>query len=215
MALTTVTIPTYPDVPQMAGVPPVLVNPAVSDAEAVASVALVNAAELYLQQSIASQWGVFDANGNQLFPNAHPMELSPVRDVSIVTAPQENGAFTSYNRVYAPKQAKYQLVCDGSLQSYTPQFGIPQDATSVRAQFVSQVDALIESDEIYSLSSPELTFTNMNATHYDFVRKNATIIYVDIWFQEVRLQASEQFTQTATPAGQPTTHVGKVQLTSV
>ena len=126
----------------------------------------------------------------------------------IATAPQEQGAFLSYNKVSTPFQGRVTYIISGS--------------QSQRAQFIAQVQSAKDAtpprtNAIFSLVMPEYSFPSCTVTHFDFrrtARNGVSMFAVDIWVEEVRITGLAAYSNTATPAGAAQTNSGTVQPTT-
>lgn len=201
MALPVTPWPEYPDVPPMAGVPQLP-----GFAAGIQATNIVAAVFASSDSDLLSgvHWGVYDDTGANAFPMASFYGAEEVQGFSIPIAPLENGAFTSYNKVQQPREIRVRLVCDGSLGTV--------------ASFIAAIEAAIRSLDLYSVVTPDASYVSMNPVHQSISRSassGASMVAADLVFQQVRITAQQAFTQTATPAGQPTTVTGGVQTSPV
>ena len=202
MALTAVSVPAVADVPIAAGVPLMSGTSLVGGLEATGSVTLLSAAGSLIR-SLGGQWGIFDSAGATQVLTGSVLGLDYTRDFRISDAPLEQGAFTSYNKVRTPFTARVLISCDGT--------------GGTLSTFLKTLDMLVAALTLYSVVTPEITYPSVNVVHYDYRRETSrgvSKIDADVFLQEVRVTATQQYTSTATPAGQPNTTVGTVQTTS-
>jgi hypothetical protein len=156
----------------------------------------VFAASIAPIQAIASLLGV---------PNILPVMASTVdfvfsQDWPISNYPQEQGAFQSYDKVTLPFDVKLKLACGGSISN--------------RQAFLNTCLAIANSFALFDVVTPEITFTSVNCTHIDWprsARRNNTLIEVDLWFQEISVSASAEFTTTQQPGDAAPQSLGNVQ----
>lgn len=204
-----VTVPRYPDVPRASGVPPVLRNIA-----AVANPIIILAADaVQLLGIFSAQWGIFDQGGQPVAIADSVLGVDFRKEFRISNYPQEPGAFQSYNKVETPYDAKVTLACGdaGSL------FSFPGSQVARRTAFLSAIDAAVASLDLYAVITPEFTYESANLIHYDYrrsARGGASLLEVDIWLEEVRVTATADFTNTASPAGANPANGGAVQPTA-
>lgn len=210
MAIVPTPKPTYPDVPVAPGVPPVLrqagatqatIVQLASDAISVAQLFLapqwgiydlygnpVLASSSTISQIVASVAGtlgqigsLFGLSGDASFAcSVGGLEFH--QDYRISNAPQEQGAFLSYNKVQEPFV--------GRVTFYVG------DSPSQRAGFLATVSALCASLQLYSLVMPEATYPSVNLTHYDFRRtaeSGVSLLAVDVWCEQVRVSGTTAF----------------------
>lgn len=138
-------------------------------------------------------------------PNINPATASFIdfeygQDWPISNAPQEQGAFQSYDKVTLPFDVKVRVASGGS--------------PSVRQAFLSTCLSIANSLSLFDVVTPEMTFTSINCTHIDFRRtaeRGLTLIVVDLWFQWINESASTQFTNTQQPGDSGQQALGNVQ----
>jgi hypothetical protein len=206
--------PQYPDVPQSPGVPPLLRqagnvqnNIGLLASDAVSVLRLFNPA----------QWGLFDSSGQPAFGTpgggivsaalqvlgAGGQSVGDIEyrlDYRIATAPQEMGAFLSYNKVSTPFNGRVSYIVGG--------------LESQRGAFLQQVLAAEQALTLYSLVMPEITYPSCNVTHHDYRRtsqRGVALIVVDVWVEEVRISGTTQYSNTQQPSGANPTNGGTVQ----
>ena len=157
-------------------------------------------------------WGIFDQSGNPIIAvtDAAMVEVDSVgaveysRDYRISDAPQEQGAFESYNKVQVPFRA--------ILTFYV---------STTRFLFLSSIEAAVASLALYVVAVPEWSYPSANLTHYSYrrdVRGGVSLLRVDVWLEEVRIAlvqagSSGQINQgnTASTNAASPTHSGTVQ----
>ena len=135
------------------------------------------------------------------FPNIIPVSASTVefqfsQDWPISNYPQEQGAFQSYDKVTLPFDVKLRL------------------ASNAGQAFLQTCLGIANSLALFSVVTPELTFASVNCTHISWDRsaaRGATLIQVDLWFQQISVQAAAAYSNTQQPgvAGQQSS--GNVQ----
>lgn len=211
------TIP-YPDVPPYPGVP-ALVRAVDVPPEIQIGLGLTQALLLSALQS-QTQWGIFDAQGNQLgasdsgniierivtgsLLSTNAFEF--VKETRISDFPVEQGSFAAYNKVERPANPVVTLALAGS----------ELDRTS----FLNAINAACTSTELYSVVTPEVTYINYSIERYNYVRRaerGTTLLMVEISLKEIRqVSASYSSVQTSitnpqNPNAIPQTNGGIVQ----
>lgn len=205
-------------------------RPGVSGA---AVVGLIADAAQFIQLFQAPRWGIYDLYGTPVLASASTVQqlvasiegtLNQIgslfgiagsatfacsvgsmdfrRDYRLSTAPQEQGAFLSYNKVQDPFDGRVTFLVGGT--------------EAQRAAFLSTVDALAASMNLYALVMPEVTYPSVNVTHYDFrrtSRSGVSLLAVNVWVEQVRVSGTTAYsnTNTATPSGADRVNGGNVQ----
>lgn len=227
MAIAPTVKPQFPNVPQYPGAPVVPSSPGSTQNTVVSTVADIGQiANIFFPP----QWGLYTTDGSPvLTANAglSPTNLlssvnslasvngltslfngdaASVRSVEfrrtkrISTAPQEQGAFLSYNKVSDPFEGRVVYLQGGSNDD--------------RASFLQQVDQALNTLTLFLLVMPDYTYVNVNVVDYSYTRtsrKGMTLLEVEVQIEEVRIVGTAQFSSTATPAGASATNTGTVQ----
>jgi hypothetical protein len=202
------------DVPQAPGVPPLLNQ--IAGVQNTVVLLVADALEVVgLFQ--APQWGLFTQGGQPAFSQAGTGIVAEVLsalgpggqsvggvehrwDYRIATAPQEQGAFLSYNKVATPWEGRVTYIIGGT--------------AAQRGTFLQSVDAAAATLTPFNLVMPEYAYANCNVVHRDFrrtARNGITMFAVDIWVEQVRVTGTAAFTQTKTAAGANQVNGGTVQ----
>jgi hypothetical protein len=98
--------------------------------------------------------------------------------------PMEQGAFSSYDKVSTPFDARMRMVCSGN-------------ETMSREEFLDTIERMLREVEVYDLVTPDKTYPSMTLVHFDYRRESTngvTLLIVDAWFREVRITASSDYT---------------------
>ena len=221
MAIPVTPKPQFPNVPLAPGVPPIPRPNALAQTQN--NIVLLAAdAAILLALFIGPQWGLF-LNGAPAFESipgiggiaggtvnalaqllgASSLSVGQIEyrlDYRISTAPQEEGAFLSYNKVSTPFQAKVTYILGG--------------IAAARGAFLTAVQNYQASLTLLSLVMPEKTYPSCNVVHHDYrrsARNGVSMLIVDIWVEEVRVTGTAAFSDTATPAGADQLNGGTVQ----
>lgn len=194
---------------------------------------LADAADLTLSALLQPSWGIF-INGVPVIqpatilgsvasaligpvqqianligvPNIVPVMASTVefefaQDFPLSNYPQEGGAFQSYNKVTLPFDVKLKLASNGNGQGATG-----------RQAFLQTCLAIANSTALFDIMTPELVFASCNCSHIDWPRKadrNATLIEVELYFQQINNVQATNFTNTASPTSAGQQSLGNVQ----
>ena len=126
------------------------------------------------------------------------------RTKRISSAPQEEGAFMSYNKVSDPFQGRVVYLQGGSNDD--------------RASFLQQVDQALNTLTLFLLVMPDVTYPNVNVVDYSYQRtshKGMTLLEVEVQIEEVRVVGTAQYSQTETPSGASSVNSGTVQPATV
>lgn len=216
--------PAYPNVPQAAGVPTV---PRKQGSATLSNIVLLAAdAGSVVAALLQPQWGLFTADGEPAFsvsliPGLGSIATAIVSTVAsgvigtglstgeveyrfddrISTAPQEQGAFLSYNKVLNPFQGRVSYIVSG----LPPQ----------RGQFIATLQQYRSSLTLLSLVMPEYTFPSCNIVHGSIgprsAAKGVSMFVAELWVEEVRITGTAAYSNTQMPGGANQVNGGTVQ----
>ena len=182
-----VSVTTYPSIPSLPGVPPVVRDP-------LAAVAVVAAPVIQSFLSLFSQtWGVFDENGVQVLEPDSFLGIEFINAYNISSYPVEKGSFANYNKVNNPFYATVKLAKGGT--------------TEDRSAFLDALSEIAKSLDLYTIVTPEDTYSNVNLEQFDYYRETkdgAGIIIANCRFIEIREAQSEPSLKQAQTGQSPT-----------
>lgn len=143
-------------------------------------------------------WGVFGRNGQVIITADTVISLDFRKDWTVADYPLESGAFTSYDKVENPSEARIGFWSGGSLAN--------------RQALLRSIKTVAGDFNLYDIVTPEETFTNMNITHYDYRRVDGAAGYVSavVWLQQIRVTV-EASVSASEPNGASTVNDGQVQ----
>lgn len=160
---------------------------------------LVADAQIVLSLFAGPKWGI-GRNGFFSVISDSVLGVEFKRDWQVPNYPQEQGAFQSYNKVTMPFDARVSMSKGGT--------------NADRAAFLSTIDSMADSTELYDVVMPELVLRNANIVHYDYRRTDTNgigLLTVDIWLMEIRIAPSPAFSNTAQASGNDPKQDGTVQ----
>ncbi|GBQ07272.1 phage baseplate protein [Saccharibacter floricola] len=152
---------------------------------------------------------------------SHVETLEMSKSSTLSTAPQEDGAFLSYNKIKNPYQVTLRLICDGSesgnmWENMLPGFvrGLMGDGIdSVKKAFIKELDSIVDDTGLYYVSTPEKMYSNANIISYRIKRASdgtSDMLVIDITLQEVRSAKTSGWVKTKYPQGAPKQNTGTV-----
>lgn len=186
----------FPNVPDLPGVPPL---------KRKITSAVLAATPLFVKDlfsfGVAPTWGIFDSKGNLYLQPDSFLGMEYRNGCTVSDYPVEQGAFNTYNKVQTPFEATVSLAKGGEAAD--------------RAKFLLAVENIFATTNLYTIITPELTYSDVTITRYDYERRTrngANFIVAHIQFIQVR--------QNPTPGAysQPTAtsaaHQGQVSVLS-
>lgn len=188
----------------------------------------------------AKQWGIFKRERDsvpqkdvtvkatpsykmvRILGASHIETLGFYKSNTISSAPQEDGAFLSYNKVKNPYHVTLRMICDGSDSGHIWENILPGRVRTLMGRgfddtkkaFIKELDTIVDDTHLYHIKTPEKLYSNANIISYRFHRApdiSSTILMVDLIIQEVRNATSTGWKTTRTPAGAQKHYNGTVQ----
>lgn len=125
-----------------------------------------------------AQWGIF-LNGQPVVVADNVISFDFKQERILSTFPQEDGAFSTYDKVRVPYDARFQFSAGGSEAN--------------RQALLDSVEAIVDDLNLYDAVSPEKVYSSCNVVHYSYrrsARNGAAMIVVDVWLLQVPVTAS-------------------------
>ena len=195
MAMDPLTTPPFPDVPDEPGVPPVWRETGATPDQVDLS------GGVGAQGSPPEQlWGLFNAAGRQVLTPDSIISISYRNDSRISDYPQEQGAFSSYNKVATPFDI-HLVVAKGKTEND-------------RKLFLDEIEKARLSLELFYLITPEVTISGVSVVHASYSRNHshgANMLSIDIGLREVRVSGAQAFTSTKGASAAKPINNGSVQ----
>ena len=117
---------------------------------------------------------------------------------NISDAPQEEGAFISYNKVATPFTIRTRATTTN-----------PQN----RTQFLSDCETFLDDLKLYKFITPNAVYNDVNLISVDYHRGNDSgfsMISVDFVFREVRINKESRYESAKEPSGEKQKSSGQV-----
>lgn len=188
-------MPTFPNVPIAPGVPPVLRQAG----SVVQTFQLLTADAVTLLGGLFGlQWGIFQ-NGAPIIVPDTMVSLEYHREWTISNYPLEQGNFESYDKVQLPFEARVRIATGGSVAD--------------RGSFISQVESIAATLELYDIVTPERVYGNVNIESFEYRRtatQGAGMIVIDLHLIEIRQVVSQSFNNTQAASGASSQGQGQV-----
>lgn len=204
MPLPFLSVPQFPNIPDVLGVPPILRSLSFPPLPSLPSLMQFDGLDIGQFFKLSPQWGIFDQSGRSVIAVDSVVSVDFANEYRVSDYPLEEGAFESYNKVATPFDIKITVTRGGSSVN--------------RQEFLDAIEALIKSLDLYTVVTPEKTYFNVNVIHVDYrrlARNGVSLITAELWVREIRVNATAEFTSTQTPSGAGKTVIGNVQTTPI
>lgn len=129
-------------------------------------------------------WGIY-AKGKPLIEPDSIVSFDFRQEFRISDAPQEAGAFLSYNKVRSPFDVRLKMTKGGS--------------DAVRKAFLDSVEALASSLDLCAVMTASKNYSDVNVVHYEYsqtAQNGVGMLTVEVWLQQVRTTPSQAFSTT-------------------
>lgn len=210
MAAPIIPTPAFPDVPKNAGVPQIA---RAANAAIPTIVLAVQAIRKILSfaKKTPPTWGVFNEFNQQVVKPDSVLTFDNRNEYRVSDFPVQKGAFASYNKVLLPFEVSVRFSKGGTQQD--------------RKQFLDDIARVAGTLNLYTILTPERSYTKCNVTRYEVSRRGAEgaffLAEVDLYFRQVIEVASQYSTTNADtssaqdPSAVPSVTQGNVQTSDV
>lgn len=202
--------PPFPDVPKNAGVPQLAraANAAIPTIVlAVQSIRRI----LSFAKKTPPTWGVFNEFNQQVLKPDSVLSFDNRNEWRVSDFPVQKGAFASYNKVATPFEISVRFSKGGSQAD--------------RKTFLDQIDRIAKTLNLYTILTPERSYTNCNVVRYEVTRRGPEgaffLTEVDLYFRQI-IQVAAQYSTTNAdtsnakdPSAIPSVTQGNVQSADV
>lgn len=155
----------------------------------------------------APSWGIFDENNTKVIEPDSVVDMGMRGQSRVSDFPVEKGSFASYNKVQEADSFVVRMSKGGRVFE--------------REAFLTTLDAMKRGMSLYSVVTPEKTYTNAVIESYNYRRElsgGAGLIIADIEIREIR-QVVAQYTKSQAqapqqPAAATSKQQGKAQPTA-
>ena len=190
-------MPVYPNVPDVAGVPPLLRDPL-----AIAVIPQLLTADLVTGwgSGLAPAWGIYGSGGLPVVIADTVKGIEYKKEWVIATYPMESGAFASYDKVETPYTAIVEFTSGGSLAD--------------RQLLLDSIDAISGDLNLYQVVTPEKVYVDANLQRLGYRRnggRDSGMITVAVAVLEIRETANASGDATQSASGAAPAEDGTVQ----
>jgi len=147
------------------------------------------------------KWGFFDENDNQVLIFDSFLGMRFRESSKISTFSVEQGTFSSFNKVGMPFDVVISVAHSGNFNT--------------RSTMLDTLQKIKNDLKIYSVVTPEKTYSSVNLVAYSYERNSRTgpgQLVVDLYLEEVRQIANADFNDTVMPDSAEEKSNGQVQI---
>jgi hypothetical protein len=144
------------------------------------------------------QWGIFQ-NGAPVVVCDSVQDMSYRQEWSISDAPQEQGAFTSFDKVWLPFDVRVRFNAGSAAQ---------------RQAMISSIAAIAGTTNLYDVVTPDAVYNSVSISHQDYRRaanKGLGLLSIEVWCLWIQQVGTAAGNNTAQPSGADPTVQGAVQ----
>jgi len=187
---------TFPNVPNLPGVPPLLRDTSAAPFDASAR---LTADTAKVAAPAARTWGIYNATGARVLDVDSVLQVEFNSEYDLPTYPLEQGSFATYNKVEKPFRVMMRVARGGT------------DA-AIRA-FKDALDRIKGSLELFTVVTAQYSHVGVNVATVGYKRASdagVSQVTADITLQQIRTTAATAFTTTAEPAGANVQDLGQI-----
>lgn len=155
---------------------------------------------------LATDWMILTNDGSPVIvPDTVP-RFEYRGDSRVSGYPVEQGAFESYNKVQQPFDIRMTMACAGLnyVQGAVAAIGLNLGQQLMqKPAFLDTLDYMKETTDLFTIVTPDRAYQSVNMVHFDYKRETlngATMLLVEAWFEEIRVNAGSKYTNTASPS---------------
>lgn len=170
----------FPNIPALPGVPPLPRQAGQAVTILRALTGDTNAIRSLLQ---TQAWGIFNSEGRAVLDPDTIVEFDFRREFRVSDFPIEGGEFASYNKVRTPFDIVLRVTKSGPLAD--------------RTIFMTQVEGLCASLDLFTVVTPENSYVNANFTGFAVQRSGQSgvnMITFDLYVRQIRIAPSADMT---------------------
>jgi hypothetical protein len=180
-----ISVPLYPNVPALPGVPQLLRSALGVPANNVTLGPQVQSA-LFGAVAAGPTWAILDANLNPVIVPDSFLNFDIRKEWKLSDYPVQQGSFASYNKVIQPFETSVRFSKGGNL--------------SARTQFLNQIEAIEGDTNLYTVVTPEKAYPSVNVTRSEITRRGAEgaffLCEVDVYFRQI-IEVTATYSSTA------------------
>lgn len=194
----------FPDVPIATGVPDVA-RSAIGAAQVSGILSTIQRYDVFGLTDIyfGPKWQILDKSGNPIITPDSVLAIEYRGEQKVATHPVENGSFSSYNKVAIPFDLRIRVTCNGQ-------------GKHSRSDFLAKIQSMLNSTDLYSVSTPDVVYKSVNLEHFDYRRESrggVSLITAEMWFTEIRQRVSDSGQNVAQPSAAKTISIGSLSVT--
>lgn len=148
------------------------------------------------------QWLIVDKNGSPIISPDSVIAFEYKGESRLAGYPMEKGAFSTYNKVQMPFDARMRITCGGN-------------GKMDRSSFLATLEYMKAALDLYTIITPDIAYTSVNLEDFDYRRtatNGVTLITADLMFKEVRVQDTAILINNKQPSGSDPQNSGVVQV---
>ena len=136
-------------------------------------------------------------------------------DASVVSAPIEQGSYSSFNKVKRPPIIRVLFTLEGWTGFSGSIPNLTNFTLTSRSDMLAALDAMVADAQVYDIETPDTTYEDYDLVRYNYRTsdRDVTLLTVEAIFQAILQEA--EVTMTSTTANSNTTSNGTSKAASV
>ena len=157
-----------------------------------------------INSTLSPGYGIYLKSGLRALSPSSFMGIEYGADASVVSAPIEDGSYTSFNKVKRPAIIRVLF----NLEGWTGFSGSIPNLTNFtltsRSDMLAALDAMVDDTQLYDIETPDTTYEDYDLVRYNYrtSERDVTLLTVEAIFQAV-LQEAEVGLSNTTANNQP------------
>lgn len=168
-----------------------------------------------INSTLSPGYGIYQNSGLRALSPSSFLGIEYGADSSVVSAPIEQGSYSSFNKVKRPPIIRVLFTLEGWTGFSGSIPNLTNFTLTSRSDMLAALDAMVTDAQVYDIETPDTTYEDYDLVRYNYRTsdRDVTLLTVEAIFQAVLQEA--EVTLTSTTANSNTTSNGTSKASSV
>lgn len=168
-----------------------------------------------INSTLSPGYGIYLKSGLRALSPSSFLGIEYGADASVVSAPIEQGSYSSFNKVKRPSIIRVLFTLEGWTGFSGSIPNLTNFTLTSRSDMLAALDAMVADAQVYDIETPDTTYEDYDLVRYNYRTsdRDVTLLTVEAIFQAVLQEA--EVTLTSTTANSNTTSNGTSKAASV
>lgn len=168
-----------------------------------------------INSTLSPGYGIYLKSGLSALSPSSFLGIEYGADASVVSAPIEQGSYSSFNKVKRPSIIRVLFTLEGWTGFSGSIPNLTNFTLTSRSDMLAALDAMVDDAQVYDIETPDTTYEDYDLVRYNYRTsdRDVTLLTVEAIFQAVLQEA--EVTLTSTTSNSNTTANGTSKAASV